>query len=109
MNFDDILESILNKFKNEDVDNIHFIGYKKCYVKDSRSNDVKESSSIFVTKEEYQKFLQDLFNDYPLDIEHPLVKKHVNFNGHCFVCTGTNSFLTISNEDLLYIRLIPVR
>ena len=75
----------------------------------SKSNVVKESSPIFVTKEEYQNFWQNLFHDYPLDTEHLLVKRHVNFNGHCFICTGINSLLTNSNEDLLYIRLIPVQ
>ncbi len=106
MNFDDILESILSKFQNEDADNIRFIGHKKCYVKSSKSNVVKESSPIFVTKEEYQNFLQNLFHNYPLDTEHPLVKRRVNFDGHCLICTGINSLLTNNNEDLLYIRML---
>lgn len=107
MNFNDILKSILSKFQNEEADNIRFIGYNRCYVKNSKSNVVKESSPIFVTKEEYQNFLQNLFHDYPLDTgHHPLVKRHVNFNGYCFICTGINSLLTDNNEDLLYIRLV---
>lgn len=110
MNFDDILETILRKLQNEDANNIRFVGYnKKCYVKSLKDNIVKESSPVFSTKEEYQKFLKDLFHDYPLDAEHPLVKKHIKFNGYCFICTGIGSLLTDSNEDLLYIRLIPVR
>lgn len=109
MNFDNILKSILRKLQNEDANNIRFVGYKKCYVKSLKDNMVKESSPVFSTKEEHQKFLKDLFHDYPLDKEHPIVKRHVNFNGHCFICTGIASLLTDSNEDFLYIRLIPVQ
>ena len=109
MNFDDILETILRKLQNEDANNIRFVGHKKCYVKNSKNNAVKESSSIFISEKEYQDFLQDLFHDYPLDKEHPIVKRHVNFNGYCFICTGIASLLTDSNEDFLYIRLIPVQ
>ena len=109
MNFNNILKSILRKLQNEDANNIRFVGYKKCYVKSLKDNIVKESSPVFSTKEEYQKFLKDLFHDYPLDKEHPIVKRHVNFNGYCFICTGIASLLTDSNEDFLYIRLIPVQ
>lgn len=106
MNFDDILESILSKFQNEEADNIRFIGHKKCYVKSSKSNVVKESSPIFATKEEYQNFLQNLFHDDPLDTGYPVAKRCVNFNGHCFIYTRINSLLTNNNEDLLYIRML---
>lgn len=109
MNFDNILKSILRKLQNEDADNIRFVGHKKCYVKNSKNNAIKESSLIFIAEKEYQDFLQDLFHDYPLDVKHPIVKKHIEFNGCCFVCTGIDSLLTNSNEDLLYIRLIPVQ
>ena len=109
MSFYDILESILSKSQNEKADNIRFVGYKKCYIKSSKDNIVKESLPVFAIKEEYQNFLKDLFHDYPLDAEHPIVKKHIKFNGYCFICTGIGSLLTDSNEALLYIRLIPVR
>lgn len=106
MSFYDILEFILSKSQNEKVDNIRFVGYKKCYIKSSKDNIVKESLSVFATKEEYQKFLKDLFRDYPLDAEHPVVKKHIKFNGYCFICTGMDSLCTYSNEDYLYIRIL---
>ena len=109
MNYDDILKSILRKFQNEDADNIRFIGHKKCYVKSVKDNVVKESLPVFASKEEYQDLLQDLFHDYPLDVKHPIAKKHIKFNGCCFVCTGIDSLLTNSNEDHLYIRLISVQ
>lgn len=104
MNYSEIIDSIIGKAKQENVDNIKFNGYDNCRSRNSSTKEKKTLSSVFLSEEEYDKFVKELFKEY--DTKGTLIKKHVETQDYILVFTGSDSSLSDSDKYLLSIRLI---
>lgn len=104
MNFSEIINAIIEKAKQENVDNIKFNGYDNCLSRNSLTKEKRALSSVFLSEEEYDGFVKELFREY--DIKGALVKKHVETQDYVLVFTGSDSSLLDSGKYLLSVRLI---
>lgn len=104
LNCPDLIASIVKIAKQEQVDNIRFNGYDNCLSRNSSTKERKALSSVFLSEEEYDSFVKELFREY--DTKGALVKKHVEVQDYVLVFTGIDSSLLDSGKYLLSIRLI---
>ena len=105
MNYEDLIASVVKIAKQESVDNIKFSGYNNCLSRNSSTKEKKALSSVFLSEEEYDSFVKELFKEY--DIKGAIVKKHVKTQDYVLVFTGIDSSLLVdSGKYLLSIRLI---
>lgn len=104
MNCSDLITSIVKIAKQEKVDNIKFNGYDNCLSRNSLTKEKRALSSVFLSEEEYDSFVKELFKEY--DTKGALVKKHVEVPDYVLVFTGSDSSLLDSGKYLLSIRLI---